>query len=99
MPRNVKEVTVSMTWPYYSLFRHVLFDETIIPKIPSCPILFVYGKNKNIMFHNCLDELLNRKDCVIRGLLCGHWVMVEKSTMCIDIMEQYLLVDKYSQYD
>mgnify|MGYP001456654669 CR=1 FL=1 len=25
---------------------HVLFDETIIPKIPSCPILFVYGKNK-----------------------------------------------------
>ena len=95
MPRNVKEVTVSMCWPYYSLFRYALFDKTMVPTVPTCPILFIYGKHKNVMFHNCVDELMKREDCVIRGLLCGHWIQVEKSTLCIDIMEEYLLADKY----
>ena len=65
MPRNVKEVTVSMCWPYYSLFRYALFDKTMVPTVPTCPILFIYGKHKNVMFHNYLgyDHIILQIAC------------------------------------
>jgi len=45
--------------------------------IPSCPILFIYGSRKPLMFHakTWVDDLLAGKGNRVEELDTGHWVM------------------------
>ena len=45
-------------------------------RLPLCPMLFVYGRRKPVMFHN--PEILSAADNVrIIEADCGHWVMLD----------------------
>jgi pimeloyl-ACP methyl ester carboxylesterase len=90
-PRHYSEVRVDFTYPYYSFFRYGLFDSAMWVRFPSCPMLFIYGKKKNVKFHNAIDEISKREDCDYLGLgNAGHWVMHEEPTRCITIMIDFL---------
>lgn len=74
MPRETSELTGSMLWPYYQMFFTHAFNskdeymkEFKDPNYPlhtvdgkKCPIYFVYGGKKAIMFHS--DRWLEMMD-------------------------------------
>ena len=47
---------------------------------PACPMLFVYGRRKAVMFHAqaWLDELLKRKENRVLEFDTGHWIMLQQ---------------------
>ena len=48
---------------------------------PHCPMLYVYGRRKPLMFHSprWLERINARPDSKAVGLPCGHWVMVSQA--------------------
>ena len=91
-PRPLKEVHVSMTWPYFSFYRGFLSNFFSMPMFPSTPLLFMYGKRKNIMFHT--RGVIRRCDetvgCRAIGFECGHWVQHEKSNEVVTAIRNFL---------
>lgn len=75
--RSLKEINVNMAYPYYYLFKDQLTSKfPIVVKFPTMPFLYMYGCDKNVMFHN--DDFIARIDsspgCKHRGFDCGHWL-------------------------
>ncbi len=46
---------------------------------PHCPMLFLYGERKPIMFHSraWLERLASRPANRVAGFRTGHWIMVQ----------------------
>lgn len=44
---------------------------------PSCPVGFIYGKDKKLFFHGTdfIKYCNTTKDCEVEGVPGGHWVM------------------------
>lgn len=61
-------------------------------QVPTCPVLFFYGKNGVLLFHTqeWANELKQRSDCQYIGLDCGHWVMIEKSQVFNRLVLQFI---------
>jgi pimeloyl-ACP methyl ester carboxylesterase len=47
---------------------------------PACPVLFIYGKRKPVMFHTqaWLDELRKGRGNSVVEFDTGHWVMLQR---------------------
>ena len=47
---------------------------------PHCPMLFVYGERKRVMFHSTawLRQIAAGAGSRVQAFDCGHWVMVER---------------------
>ncbi len=74
-----KVIDVQMCYPYYHLWKHLLFDRKgMMPQTyPSVPFLFMYGTKKNMLFHGPKfeEKIAQHKE---RGDKCiaiegGHW--------------------------
>jgi pimeloyl-ACP methyl ester carboxylesterase len=75
--RDKMEISVLLCYPYYYLLKAALTGQlkSILVPFPTCPILFLFGTGKRIMFHG--PEFLAR----LRGAGCqhiavraGHWL-------------------------
>jgi pimeloyl-ACP methyl ester carboxylesterase len=89
-PRKQSEVNSLLCYPYY----HFWYNGGILLKtrFPACPFLFMYGKNKNIMFHNdkTLRKIDDRYDCRWRSFEGGHWFMKTDRNLVVAEMEEFL---------
>jgi pimeloyl-ACP methyl ester carboxylesterase len=47
---------------------------------PNCPMLYIYGERKPLMFHSSawIEGLARRSGNRVIGLPTGHWVMIER---------------------
>jgi len=47
---------------------------------PHCPMLFLYGERKPIMFHSrtWTDHLAAQSGSRVLGFPTGHWIMIEQ---------------------
>lgn len=81
IPRSRHEVSLEMCYIYYTFWRGMLTSDEVrkrqTPRRLSCPLLFLWGRDKNIMFHNSrfLAHVAQRTDgsrCV--GIEGGHWI-------------------------
>ena len=57
-------------------------------KTRKCPVFFMYGTQKNVMFHSkhFVDTLNKTEGCRVKGFACGHWVILSKHNE--EIMKQ-----------
>lgn len=80
VPRPQNEIVVDFLYPYYTFWKQALTSgnpKSLAPKRVSCPILFLYGLNKNVFFHNAkfLRDIEARDDgSKYVALDCSHWI-------------------------
>lgn len=74
--RPQSEVNVHLCYPYYHIWKSIAFSTLKIPKFPTCPMLFIYGTRKNVMFHSpgFLKRLDATDGCKSLAVDAGHWV-------------------------
>ena len=81
-PSHVTYISSCMTYPYFMHWfgGRQSYRREAQPFLPSCPILFIYGRRKPIRFHakTWTDELLTRKANQVVEFDTGHWVMSEQ---------------------
>lgn len=60
--------------------------------IPSCPILFIYGSRKPVMFHakTWVDDLLRNKSNRVEKFDTGHWVMAGQPDRFNEVVDNWL---------
>jgi pimeloyl-ACP methyl ester carboxylesterase len=46
----------------------------------KCPIFFMYGTKKNVMFHSkfFIETLYKTEGCRVKSFDCGHWIILSK---------------------
>ncbi|KAL3792046.1 hypothetical protein HJC23_011211 [Cyclotella cryptica] len=94
---------VYMCYPYYYMFRCFIrgtgFEDISIPlDLKSTPILYIYGTNKNVMFHDWRslailerEEREGRSECrVVRVEDAGHWMYVQKLDVCLNEIKSFI---------
>lgn len=83
-------------YPYFFLWSGVLLPWARANLLgyyrPQCPVLFVYGGNKPLMFHSerwlrTLDETGGRTACIEDG---AHWFMETHPEQINDLIESWL---------
>merc|ERR1712071_260267 len=98
---------IYMCYPYWNRYKAVLngsswtIPEVTLPKdLKSIPVLYMYGTNKNVMFHDYVSvKILERehregmsKSNAIAVDGAGHYLYVQKPDICIkevaDFMEK-----------
>jgi pimeloyl-ACP methyl ester carboxylesterase len=77
-PAAPEHIGVHMNYPYdiawtgsYGSFK------ALRPFNPTCPMLYVYGTRKPVMFHSpaWVAALKQRPGCAVEAFETGHWVM------------------------
>eukprot|EP00928_Gymnodinium_smaydae_P043328 TRINITY_DN29052_c0_g3_i1.p1 TRINITY_DN29052_c0_g3~~TRINITY_DN29052_c0_g3_i1.p1 ORF type:complete len:349 (-),score=46.69 TRINITY_DN29052_c0_g3_i1:64-1068(-) len=88
-----------ISYPYYHLFREMLgkkgalLNEFHLPPLEKAPALYIYGKNKNTMFHakTTLDVLDATDNCEQVGISnAGHWVYRQQSDECFRRVKSFI---------
>jgi len=80
-PSDERFVGSCMNYPYYlTWFGGRAFRGQIRAFKPACPMLFMYGKRKPVMFHAqaWLDELRMRAENRVIEFDTGHWIMLQQ---------------------
>ena len=90
-------------YPYYYMFKCLIqrkgFEDIHIPlDLKATPILYIYGKEKNINFHDWKslailerEEREKRSDCrVVAVEGAGHWMYVQKLDVCLDEIRTFI---------
>ena len=59
---------------------------------PLCPMLFMYGTKKPIMFHSqkCVDTLNATPGSKAVAIQGGHWFMISKHQQTVQLMKDFL---------
>lgn len=87
--------TVDMAYPYFYLYKNILTGnmKKMLSRFPSCPLLFMYGEQKRIMFHGAkfLDKIRNSHVCTSLGFPeAGHWIMHVSPEKMANAIEKFL---------
>ena len=85
-PRRAPQVTVEQCYPYYYLLRGALTKSFVVPKFPSCPVLFLFGACKRVMFHgpSFIKKCKDTQGCKYVNLMCGHWLQRQQPDVFLD---------------
>jgi len=91
-PHVPKEsITVDKCYPYYHTWRQVLRGKVPKLKYPSCPTFFLYGAEKNCMFHDesFVERLNGTPGCKAKRIEnAGHWLQITQAKLVTtEIME------------
>eukprot|EP00956_Cyclotella_meneghiniana_P004208 scaffold5177_cov73-Cyclotella_meneghiniana.AAC.3 len=95
---------VYMCYPYYYMFKCIIkgkgFEDVHLPlDLKRTPILYIYGTNKNVMFHDWKslaimerEEREKKSDCrVVAVDGAGHWMYVQKIDECLEEIKKFML--------
>lgn len=78
LPRKAEDVDVHMCYIYYHFWKTFFChrSQLPVPAHPSCPILYLYGTNKNAMFHSqeFLDRIDGTPDSKQVAVNAAHWM-------------------------
>jgi pimeloyl-ACP methyl ester carboxylesterase len=92
IPVDGAKLTSWMNYPYRNFWSDFLAkrDRALFAGYwPTCPILFVYGKNKPFPFHSeRWLEHVRKVGGEVVGLPCGHWVPHEPAF--VEILRRWL---------
>jgi len=82
IPSDHRFIGSCMAYPYYRTWfgGRQNYRAQMRRFSASCPMLFVYGRRKPVMFHAqvWIDELLARKDNRVVEFDTGHWIMLQQ---------------------
>jgi pimeloyl-ACP methyl ester carboxylesterase len=80
-PSDAGRITYKMNYPYAMQWFGTAggFKQAAQIHLPM-PLLFVYGERKPFMFHSAkwLEKVAAQAGCAVKGLPCGHWVMISR---------------------
>jgi len=89
---------VRMTYPYYHMFWEMLFGGALTrefhtPDLSRVPLLYIYGKSKNTMFHTpaglaALDAAVGSSHVGLDN--AAHWVYLQKEEECLRLVKPFL---------
>jgi hypothetical protein len=92
IPVDNTKLTSWMNYPYRNFWSDFLAKrdrELFASYWPTCPILFVYGKNKPFPFHSeRWLEHVRKVGGEVVGLPCGHWVPHERAF--VELLRRWL---------
>jgi pimeloyl-ACP methyl ester carboxylesterase len=81
-PSDERFIGSCMAYPYYLTWfgGEQAYSRQLRRFKPSCPVLFIYGRRKPVMFHTqaWLDELRKRGENRVVEFDAGHWVMLQQ---------------------
>jgi pimeloyl-ACP methyl ester carboxylesterase len=81
-PSPRAQISSRMNYPYYMFWfgGRQAWRHHARPFEPSCPVLFIYGRRKPLMFHAqaWADSLPGRAGSDVAAFDTGHWVMTEQ---------------------
>src|SRR6185312_2581938 len=93
-PAPQADIGSRMTYPYFMQWfgGHRSYRRQVQQFIPSCPILFVYGKCKPLMFHaqNWAECLLSSPSNQVVAFDTGHWVMAAQPERFNQVVDDWL---------
>ena len=96
-----------MQYPYFNLYKGVLLGQIkkgssgfhLPVSVADTPVLYMYGLDKNIQFHN--DNVLTwlEKEGAREGLKsrvvpvekAGHWLYVQQEDVCYEAVKRFVL--------
>jgi len=94
---------VYMAYPYFYTFRNIFlrsgFEQSTMPlDLKKTPILYIFGSEKNVMFHDLKslatlerEEKEGRSACrVVKMEKSGHWMYVQKSEECLKEIKAFM---------
>jgi len=97
---------IYMAYPYYNVFKamfthqesNILSECSLTKDLKKTPILYLYGAEKNIMFHdNTAVKVLERetsekrsKSNAIAVENAGHWLYIQQPDVCLDAIKIFL---------
>jgi pimeloyl-ACP methyl ester carboxylesterase len=66
---------------------------------PACPMLFIYGRRKPVMFHSTAwaEEVAAQPGSRVLTFDTGHWVMVEQPEQFNDAVADWLALGDGAQ--
>jgi len=87
-----------LCYPYYHMFREALLggaliDEFRMPPLTKIPMLYMYGREKNTMFHTqaALDYIDRSEGSEQVGIAnAGHWVYHQQRDMCFEKVRSFV---------
>jgi len=96
---------IYMCYPYFYMFKTIVLDggkaltDATLPKdLKKTPVLYLYGKEKRIMFHDYVSvKILEREHAEGRSPSnaiavddAGHWLYVQKPDLCFDAVKDFM---------
>jgi pimeloyl-ACP methyl ester carboxylesterase len=98
-----------MTFPYYSIFQMIangtiqqLLSEFHLPLLDQVPLLYLYGIDKNVQFHDAnlvafikeYGASTQTKTTTVEVADAGHWLYMQQEDVCIQAVQKFLLAPK-----
>jgi pimeloyl-ACP methyl ester carboxylesterase len=91
------ERALYMAYPYFTLFCDLLKRKHIFKtgdyRIPDCPVLYLFGVEKNVMFHGRKDVAYcesARGNKVVAVEKAGHWLYLQQPDLCDEEVRRFL---------
>jgi pimeloyl-ACP methyl ester carboxylesterase len=93
-PSDERFIGSCMTYPYYMTWfgGELGYPKHLRRFKPSCPMLFMYGRRKPVMFHTqrWLDELRTQKENQVVEFDTGHWIMLTRTERFNQVVASWL---------
>jgi len=80
-PTDPQSIGSQMGYPYAMAWLGTAGGfEGLQPIVPQCPMLYIYGERKPVMFHSrfWIEKLTAQPGSRVLGFRTGHWVMIEQ---------------------
>jgi len=92
-PSPREHIGSCMNYPYYiNWVGEEGSYASMLPFSPQCPMLFIYGTDKPLMFHSpqWSEALAGRKGCKVIAMATDHWPMVRQPAAFNKAVEMWL---------
>jgi pimeloyl-ACP methyl ester carboxylesterase len=92
-PTDPASIKAQMAYPYYVVWAGARGGfRDAAPFLPGCPMLYVYGRRKPVMFHSpgWAEEVAARPFSRVIGFDAGHWLMITKPAQFNEALRAWL---------
>eukprot|EP01035_Chromulina_nebulosa_P020921 gene20921-27117_t len=94
LPRPKEEVNVSHCYFYYHFWKELIFNgkKALKPKFPKAKMLFLFGRLKNVMFHDdkFIQKIRDTQGCKYVKVDSGHWIATAKPQLVTDEIIEFI---------
>jgi pimeloyl-ACP methyl ester carboxylesterase len=92
-PSPREHISVGMDYPYYILTAGAAGSySSLVPFVPTVPMLFIYGTRKPFMFHSpqWTETMAAREGCKVVAMETDHWPMIRQPERFNDVVTSWL---------
>lgn len=91
--RPRKDINVEMCYPYFYFWKGILTGRKLDANFPNCPLLYMYGTKKSILFHDSgfIKKIESTPKCRQRSFNTGHWIMLSEPQEVAKEIETFLV--------